>query len=475
MYVVHYQIQAKKLLKKTKFMELNQLTAISSVDGRYGKQTENLREYFSEYALIKYRVQVEVAYFKALAKLGVLPKLDDHVSQQLDMIYEAFSLEDAMRVKEIEKTINHDVKAVEYFVKEKIEILGLSDCKEYVHIGLTSQDITNTAIPLMLRGAYAKVLLPALESMLETLGTLQYKWLRVPMLAHTHGQPASPTTVGKELAVFVSRIREVKRDISSSYEQLRAKFGGATGNMNAHYFAFPLVDWKNWVDIFLQELSQRKHTQYALTAHEITTQITPYDDHARIFDAWRRLNTILVDLCQDMWLYISMNYFKQIPKEGEVGSSAMPHKVNPIDFENAEGNLLAANAQFEFLSRKLPVSRLQRDLTDSTITRTIGVPFAHTLVALNSIKKGLGKIALNEQKLNDDLEANWAVVTEGIQTYLRAIYYPEPYEALKKFSRGKAIDKDAVMTFIDSLDITEEQKAYVKTITPQNYLGYPAL
>lgn len=446
-------------------MEFSTLTAISPVDGRYRKQTGALAAYFSEFALIQYRVLMEIEYFIALAELP-LPQMKGKISvadkQALREIYQHFTEQDALRVKEIEKTTNHDVKAVEYLVKEKLAGLGLSDLEEFVHFGLTSQDINNTAIPLSLMDANVQTMVPALGEVIDKLKALAKSWKNIPMLAHTHGQPASPTKLGKEVLVFVERIE-------TQLEQLKAipyhaKFGGATGNFNAHHVAFGKTDWVEFSNKLLHSLGL-KRSQY-------TTQIEHYDNLAAMFDVYKRINTILLDLCRDFWQYISMEYFKQQLKKGEVGSSAMPHKVNPIDFENAEGNLGIANALFEHLSAKLPVSRLQRDLTDSTVLRNIGVPLAHTLIAYHSVLKGLGKLLLNEPALHAHLEANWAVCAEAIQTVLRREGYPKPYEALKDLTRTNAkITQKSLHAFIDKLKVPAKIKTELKKITPHNYTG----
>jgi adenylosuccinate lyase len=446
-------------------MELNSLTAISAIDGRYRRQVQHLGEYFSEYALIKYRVVVEIDYLKALSCRGYLA-LSPKTVQYLDNLKETFSLEQAAAIKTIEATTNHDVKAVEYFLKEELEKAGDVASKEWVHFGLTSQDINNTAIPLSWKGALENEYLPALLNLNKGLRLLASEWKTVPMLAHTHGQAASPTSLGKEFMVFVERIQ-------SAIEQLihipfTAKFGGATGNFNAHHIAFPEEDWIGFSNDFLENT-------LGLERQQFTTQIEHYDNLAAQFDSMKRINTILIDFCRDCWTYISMDYFKQKTKAGEVGSSAMPHKVNPIDFENAEGNLGIANALFEHLSAKLPISRLQRDLTDSTVLRNIGVPFAHTIIAFRSIEKGIGKLVLNNEKIDVDLEANWAVVAEAIQTVLRREAYPNPYEALKELTRGKGkIDQKTIHAFIDSLNVKVAIKKELKKITPHNYTGiYP--
>ena len=446
-------------------MELNCLTAISPVDGRYRGKVEALGRYFSEYALIRYRVQVEIEYFIALCELPLaqLAGFDKGQYGALRRIYEDFSLSDAQRVKEIEQTTNHDVKAVEYFIKEKMDALGLGDEREFVHFGLTSQDINNTATPYSLKAAMSDVYYPALGELIGKLSTLADEWSDVPLLAHTHGQPASPTVLGKEIRVFVERL-EKQRDMLQTVPY-PAKFGGATGNFNAHSVAYPEVDWVSFANRFVNGTLGLDRSQY-------TTQIEHYDNLAAIFDGLKRINTILIDLARDMWTYISMEYFKQRIKAGEVGSSAMPHKVNPIDFENAEGNLGLANALFEHLAAKLPVSRLQRDLTDSTVLRNIGVPVAHTLIALASLAKGLGKLIINRDAIDRDLEANWAVVAEGIQTILRREKYPNPYEALKALTRtNKGITQADITAFSDGLDVTETVKNELRALTPHTYIG----
>ena len=446
-------------------MPLNQLTAISPIDGRYSNKTEDLSPYFSEFGLIKYRVHVEVEYFIALCEIP-LPQLSDFPAAKysaLRNITQSFTEADAQKIKDTEKVTNHDVKAVEYFLKEKFDELALAQWKEFIHFGLTSQDINNTAIPLSFKDANANVYLPAVERLMEQLRSLAVQWKEIPMLAHTHGQPASPTKLGKELMVFVERIdKQLWHFENVAYS---AKFGGATGNFNAHEVAYPKINWIEFAGKFLHERLELERSYY-------TTQIEHYDNLAAHFDAMKRINTILIDLCRDMWTYISMEYFKQQVKKDEVGSSAMPHKVNPIDFENAEGNLGIANALFEHLSAKLPISRLQRDLTDSTVLRNIGVPVAHTLISLSSIEKGLSKLLLNEEALNNDLEKNWAVVAEAIQTILRREGYPKPYEKLKELTRGaNGINKEAIQNFISTLDVSEEIKKELRVITPQNYTG----
>ena len=443
-------------------MELNTLTAISPIDGRYRNQLNQLADYFSEFALIKYRVLVEVEYFIFLGQKKMF-QIPAAVKKQLLLITENFSLEDAQVIKQIETITNHDVKAVEYFLKTKLEELTAGHLKEWVHFGLTSQDINNTAIPLLWKHSMEFEYLPALLNLNRQLKLLTIEWKDVSMLARTHGQPASPTKLGKEIMVFVERIEnqaELLIQIPFS-----AKFGGATGNLNAHHVAFPHKDWVKWFNEFVEGTLGLQRQQY-------TTQIEHYDNLAAHFDSLKRLNNILIDFCRDIWTYVSMDYFKQKTKKGEVGSSAMPHKVNPIDFENAEGNLGVANALFEHFSSKLPVSRLQRDLTDSTVLRNIGIPFAHTILALKSIEKGLGKLVLNESKLQQDLENNWAVVAEAIQTVLRRESYPQPYEALKELTRGNAvITKQSIHTFIEGLKISATLKKELKKISPHNYTG----
>ncbi|GAB2657561.1 adenylosuccinate lyase [Flavihumibacter cheonanensis] len=442
-------------------MELQSLTAISPIDGRYRNQLQQLDEYFSEYALIKYRVWIEIEYFLFLADARLF-KLPAKARASVKAIAENFSVEDAATIKETEKITNHDVKAVEYFIKSKLETLQLQDLKEWVHFGLTSQDINNTSIPLSWKQAMEFEYLPALLNLTNNLHSLATEWKNISLLARTHGQPASPTKLGKEIMVFVERLKnQVELLVQVPYA---AKFGGATGNFNAHYIAYPKKNWLQLGNQFVESLG--------LQRQQFTTQIEHYDNLAAHFDALKRINTILIDLCRDIWTYISMDYFKQKTKKGEIGSSAMPHKVNPIDFENAEGNLGMASAILEHLAGKLPISRLQRDLTDSTVLRNIGVPFAHIILAIRSIEKGLGKLVLNEKKIQDDLEANWAVVAEAIQTILRRENYPNPYEALKELTRGKAaIDKKAIHSFIRSLKISSELKKELLAITPSNYTG----
>ena len=442
-------------------MELTALTSISPVDGRYRKQVHHLDEYFSEYALIKYRVLVEVEYLLFLERKKFF-KLPGKTIRHLQKLAEDFGPDDAQEIKQIEFTTNHDVKAVEYFLKNELEKNGGAAAKEWVHFGLTSQDINNTAIPLSWKHAIEYEYLPALLNLNTELKILAIEWKDIPMLAHTHGQPASPTKLGKEIMVYVERIQnQIEQFIGIPFS---GKFGGATGNFNAHHIAFPKTDWIKFANEFVAEIG--------LNRQQFTTQIEHYDNLAAHFDCMKRINNILADFCKDVWSYISMEYFKQKTKKGEVGSSAMPHKVNPIDFENAEGNLGMANAIFEHLSAKLPVSRLQRDLTDSTVLRNIGVPFAHTLIAFRSIEKGLGKLILNDQKIYADLDNNWAVVAEAIQTILRRENYPNPYEALKDLTRGNnKIDKKSIHQFIDGLKVNAEIKKELKKITPHNYTG----
>ncbi|SIT86406.1 adenylosuccinate lyase [Pontibacter indicus] len=450
-------------------MNLTSLTAISPVDGRYRRNTTELAAYFSEFGLIRYRVLVEVEYFIALCELPLpqLASVAPYQFQELRAIYEQFSEADALRIKETEKTTNHDVKAVEYFIKEKFDALGLGQYKEFIHFGLTSQDVNNTAIPLSLREADDRVLMPLYQQLHQTLVELAHTWKDIPMLAHTHGQPASPTRLGKEIMVFAERLE-------AQMDQVRqvpfsAKFGGATGNFNAHHVAYPDVNWPEFGNRFVQEALGLRRSQY-------TTQIEHYDNLAAYFDGIKRLNTILIDFSRDVWQYVSMGYFKQKIKAGEVGSSAMPHKVNPIDFENAEGNLGIANAVLEHLSAKLPISRLQRDLTDSTVLRNIGVPLAHVVIALKSLERGIGKLELNEAALRHHLEENWAVVAEGIQTVLRREGYPQPYEALKDLTRkNEKITEQTISNFIDTLQVSDAIKAELKKISPYTYTGVQML
>ncbi len=441
------------------------LKAISPVDGRYRKSTEKLADYFSEGALIKYRILVEVEYFIALCELPLpqLDSIDKSKFEPLRNLYRTFTLSDAQKVKDIEKITNHDVKAVEYLLKEKFQQLGLEAYKEFVHFGLTSQDVTNTAIPLSLKDAWQDVLSPLLLEIVEALKTKAASWKTVPMLAHTHGQPASPTRLGKEIYVFVNRLQEQLNLLQQI--PFSAKFGGATGNFNAHHVAYPGIDWITFADTFV-------NSTLGLQRSRVTTQIEHYDNLGAFCDCLKRINTILIDLNRDIWSYISMDYFKQKVVAGEVGSSTMPHKVNPIDFENSEGNLGIANALFEHLAAKLPISRLQRDLTDSTVIRNIGVPLAHSLIAWKALLRGLGKLILNEETIRADLENNWAVVAEAIQTVLRREGYPNPYEALKALTRTHArIDHKAMAAFIQSLNITEAVKKELLQITPDNYTG----
>lgn len=448
---------------------MNTLTAISPIDGRYRNKVEILEKYFSEKALINYRVRVEVEYFIALCNipLPALKDFDKNKFEELRNIYINFSTEDAQRVKDIEKTTNHDVKAVEYFIKEKFDVLNLSEYKEYIHFGLTSQDINNTSVPLSLKDCNDEVLLPALNEILDLINNKAKEWKDIPMLAHTHGQPASPTCLGKEMKVFSYRLE--KQLAYFAFIPFSAKFGGATGNFNAHSIAFKEVDWLSFADEYVASLGLERDI--------FTTQIENYDNLAAYFDNLRRINTILIDFARDIWMYISMEYFHQQIKKDEVGSSAMPHKVNPIDFENAEGNLGMSNAILTHLSMKLPVSRLQRDLTDSTVSRNIGVPLAHTLIALASLKKGINKLILNETAIYQDLENNWAVVAEALQTILRSINYPNPYETLKQLTRKNTkMDKETIHKFIDTLDVTNEVKEKMKAISPHNYIGiYPQM
>ena len=446
-------------------MSLTNLNAISPIDGRYRNKVEPLALFFSEEALIKYRVKVEVEYFIALCEIP-LPQLADFDAQlfkELRKIYTDFSTEDAQKIKDIEKITNHDVKAVEYFIKEKFDLLNLHKYKEFIHFGLTSQDINNTAIPLSLKDAFETVYYPELKLLLDKLYQLANDWAEIPMLARTHGQPASPTRLGKEIAVFAERIEQQLKQLKNIPHA--AKFGGATGNYNAHKVAFPATDWKGFGTRFVENILGLHHSFP-------TTQIEHYDHLAGIFDALKRINTIIIDFDRDIWTYVSMDYFKQKIKEGEVGSSAMPHKVNPIDFENSEGNLGIANAIFEHLSAKLPLSRLQRDLTDSTVLRNIGVPFAHTIISFNSTLKGLNKLIINKEKFAEDLENNWAVVAEAIQTILRREAYPNPYEALKGLTRtNEKITQKSMADFIDGLTVSDAIKKELKAITPSNYTG----
>ena len=446
-------------------MEFNSLTAISPIDGRYRNKVEDLAGFFSESGLIKYRILVEIEYFISLCQIPLpqLANFDEEKFEGLRDIYLNFSPENAQRIKDIESIINHDVKAVEYFIKEEFDKMNLSDFKEFIHFGLTSQDINNTAVPLSLKDAFEKVIEPTIKEVMQKIHALALDWKNIPMLAKTHGQPASPTKLGKEIYVFYNRLTEQYNLLKSM--PFAAKFGGATGNFNAHNIAYPDIDWVEFADNFVEGTLELKRSA-------VTTQIEHYDYTAAFFDAINRINTILIDLSRDFWTYISMGYFKQKIKEGEVGSSAMPHKVNPIDFENAEGNLGLAIAISGFLSSKLPVSRLQRDLTDSTVLRNIGLPLGHSLIAYKSLLKGLGKVIINEENIKKDLDDNWAVIAEAIQTILRREAYPNPYEALKALTRtNHKITQDTMSKFIDTLEISEELKAELKEITPFNYTG----
>jgi len=446
-------------------MNLSLLTAISPVDGRYRSKTEAYATYFSEYALIRYRVLVEVEYFIALCEIPLkqLVQVPASVFPKLRSIYLEFSEKDALKVKNIEKVTNHDVKAIEYFLKEKFDELGMETFKEFIHFGLTSQDINNTAVPYSIKEALNDVYYPEMATLLIELNRLVDEWRDVSMLAKTHGQPASPTRLGKEIMVYVNRLNQQLSILKQTPNS--AKFGGATGNYNAHAVAYPTIDWKSFGNRFVTD-------KLGLEREQWTTQISNYDNLAAQFDAMKRINSILIDFCRDVWTYVSMEYFKQRIKEGEVGSSAMPHKVNPIDFENAEGNLAMANAMLEFLAAKLPVSRLQRDLTDSTVLRNVGVPFAHTMIATQSILKGLSKLLLNETAIYRDLDKTWAVVAEGIQTILRREAYPSPYEALKALTRtNEGINEKSIRDFIETLDVSQSVKEELKRITPRNYTG----
>ena len=447
-------------------MDLNLLTAISPVDGRYRGKTEPLVEYFSEYALIRYRVRVEIEYFITLCELPLpqLASFPTELFERLRQIYKDFTTDDAQRVKDIEKVTNHDVKAVEYFIKEQFDAIGGLDAyKEFIHFGLTSQDINNTSVPLSIKDALNEVYYPQIEELISQLDQYAKEWAQVPMLAKTHGQPASPTRLGKEVQVFVYRLRRQLEMLKAC--PITAKFGGATGNFNAHNVAYPAYDWRAFGNMFVAE-------KLGLEREEYTTQISNYDCLGAMFDAMKRINTILIDLDRDFWQYVSMEYFRQKVKAGEVGSSAMPHKVNPIDFENSEGNLGVANAVLSHLSQKLPISRLQRDLTDSTVLRNVGVPMGHMVISIQSTLKGLGKLLLNEEALRRDLDNCWAVVAEAIQTILRREAYPSPYEALKALTRtGKPIDEPTIKDFIEGLDVSEAVKAELRAITPYNYIG----
>lgn len=448
-------------------MELNSLTAISPIDGRYRNKTERLDAYFSEFALIKYRTKVEIEYFIALCELPLpqLASFDKSLFPELRSIYQCMTEDDAHRVKEIESITNHDVKAIEYFIKERLDKLGdgLDHYKEFIHFGLTSQDINNTSVPMSIKDALDEVYYPLLGEMLSILKNYAAEWSDIPMLARTHGQPASPTRLGKEVMVFVYRIERQLQILKSI--PITAKFGGATGNFNAHHVAYPGIDWRSFANTFVGERLGLQREQY-------TTQISNYDNLGAIFDTLKRINTIIIDMDRDFWQYISMNYFKQKIKEGEVGSSAMPHKVNPIDFENSEGNLGVANAILEHLSAKLPVSRLQRDLTDSTVLRNVGVPMGHMVIALQSTIKGLGKLIINRESIDHDIDGCWSVVAEAMQTILRREGYPNPYETLKALTRtNKAITRETIAAFIDTLNVGEAVKDELRAITPQNYTG----
>jgi len=446
-------------------MNLSEITAISPIDGRYREKTQVLDKYFSEFALIKYRVFVEIQYFIALCRIPLpqLVKFDHARFGQLLSIHDSFEIKDALRIKEIEKKTNHDVKAVEYFLKEKFNTLGFSEYSEFIHFGLTSQDINNTAVPLSLKDAMSEVYYPIIDNICDNMINMAEEWKDIPMLARTHGQPASPTKLGKELMVFVERVH---KQLGLLYViPYSAKFGGATGNFNAHFVAYPSVKWIDFANAFVNHVLELERSQ-------TTTQIEHYDNMAALFDNLKRINVILIDLCRDIWTYISMGYFKQKIKEGEVGSSAMPHKVNPIDFENAEGNLMMANALFESISAKLPISRLQRDLTDSTVSRNIGVPFAHTLIAFRSLEKGLKKLIISKETIEKDLSENWAVVAEGIQTILRREGYPNAYEVLKDLTRVEdKISAESIQKFINGLNVSDSVKNELTKITPFTYTG----
>lgn len=447
-------------------MNMNTLSAISPVDGRYTRQTALLSPYFSEFGLIKYRIRVEIEYFLALCKLPLpqLKDVDPKIAQELRKIYSEFSMVDAQAVKEIEKTTNHDVKAVEYFIKDKLDTLGLAQYREFIHFGLTSQDINNTAIPLSLKESLENVIVPLQLKLTDKISEIASDWEDIPMLARTHGQPASPTMLGKEMDVFASRL--TNQNVTLKIIPITAKFGGATGNFNAHFAAYPDYDWHDFAEDFLENT-------FGLSRSYPTTQIDHYDNFAAISDNLKRFNTILIDFARDMWQYISMNYFNQKIAKNEVGSSAMPHKINPIDFENAEGNLGMANAILTHFSSKLPISRLQRDLSDSTVLRNIGVPLSHMIIALNSLLKGIGKLQLNEEAINRDLDENWVVIAEGIQNILRREGHPNPYETLKEFTRtGEKITKKTIKEFINNLDIDEDIKVELRELSPFNYTGF---
>lgn len=448
---------------------MNSLNAVSPVDGRYRSKVESLAGFFSEGALIRYRVRVEIEYFIALGSVDVLPMKKlfaerPNLAEELRDIYRNFTDEHAQEIKDIEKTTNHDVKAVEYFIKRRFDAMKLEPYKEFIHFGLTSQDINNTSVPMTIKECHEQVLMPQYRAILEVIEQRAQEWNDIPMLAHTHGQPASPTSLGKEMMVFAYRLRRQM----DYFDQIPfcAKFGGATGNFNAHLVAYPEVDWRSFGNEFVSKHLGLERLQY-------TTQIENYDHMAAYFDNCKRINVILIDFCRDIWTYVSMEYFKQKIKAGEVGSSAMPHKVNPIDFENAEGNLGLANAIFEHLSHKLPISRMQRDLTDSTVSRNVGVPIAHTIISLASLQKGMGKLLLNEQALYNDLDNNWAVVAEAIQTILRSIGYPNPYETLKQLTRtNEKVTAQTISDFVDTLDVDDSIKERIRKITPHNYTGY---
>ena len=447
-------------------MNMNTLSAISPVDGRYTRQTAPLSPYFSEFGLIKYRIRVEIEYFLALCKLPLpqLKDVDPKIAQELRKIYSEFSMVDAQAVKEIEKITNHDVKAVEYFIKDKLDTLGLAQYREFIHFGLTSQDINNTAIPLSLKESLENVIVPLQLKLTDKISEIASDWEDIPMLARTHGQPASPTMLGKEMDVFASRL--TNQNVTLKIIPITAKFGGATGNFNAHFAAYPDYDWHDFAEDFLENT-------FGLSRSYPTTQIDHYDNFAAISDNLKRFNTILIDFARDMWQYISMNYFNQKIAKNEVGSSAMPHKINPIDFENAEGNLGMANAILSHFSSKLPISRLQRDLSDSTVLRNIGVPLSHMVIALNSLLKGIGKLQLNEEAINRDLDENWVVIAEGIQNILRREGHPNPYETLKEFTRtGEKITKKTIKEFINNLDIDEDIKVELRELSPFNYTGF---
>lgn len=447
-------------------MNMNTLSAISPVDGRYTRQTAPLSPYFSEFGLIKYRIRVEIEYFLALCKLPLpqLKDVDPKIAQELRKIYSEFSMADAQAVKEIEKTTNHDVKAVEYFIKDKLDTLGLAQYREFIHFGLTSQDINNTAIPLSLKESLENVIVPLQLKLTDKISEIASDWEDIPMLARTHGQPASPTMLGKEMDVFASRL--TIQNVTLKIIPITAKFGGATGNFNAHFAAYPDYDWHDFAEDFLENT-------FGLSRSYPTTQIDHYDNFAAISDNLKRFNTILIDFARDMWQYISMNYFNQKIAKNEVGSSAMPHKINPIDFENAEGNLGMANAILTHFSSKLPISRLQRDLSDSTVLRNIGVPLSHMVIALNSLLKGIGKLQLNEEAINRDLDENWVVIAEGIQNILRREGHPNPYETLKELTRtGEKITKKTIKEFINNLDIDEDIKVELRELSPFNYTGF---